>query len=162
MLAFTVTAQSRPNARAHHFLVVFSFLSLRYFAAVGSVDPASSAAASVARILARTHLGMAAAERSDLLSKFDRRDRPIGSTAGGANVNTTGRNRSGVELQWLACSPRLLRPGPLSTTTGSKRISFLRLRGAVLHPTLESNGLGQHPLATRSTRLGLGLLAPRT
>jgi hypothetical protein len=41
---------------------------------------------------------MAAAERGDLLLKLDRRDCAILSAASGANVNGTGRNRSGVEL----------------------------------------------------------------
>src|ERR1051326_4431252 len=62
----------------------------------GKLTPAP--AADVARILARTHLGMAAAERGDLLFKFDRRDCPILSAAGGANINGTGRNRSGGEV----------------------------------------------------------------
>ena len=74
-----------------------SFAHAAYFG-VGGVDAAPAPAAGVARILARTHLGMAAAERGDLLLKIDRRDSPILSAAGGANVDGTGRNRSRVEL----------------------------------------------------------------
>ena len=66
--AFTVTAESRPNAHAHHFLVIFGFVGLGYLPAVGGVDAAPATAAGVARILARTHLGMAAAERGDTFS----------------------------------------------------------------------------------------------
>ena len=54
--------------------------------------------ARVARILAWTHLCMAAAESGDLLLKLDRRDRPILSITDDTNENGTGRNRSGVEL----------------------------------------------------------------
>ncbi len=87
-----------PNAQAHHFLVVFGFVGLGYLAAIVGVHAAPAPAARVARILARTHLGMAAAESGDLLLKLDRRDRPILSTTDGTNENGTGRNRSGVEL----------------------------------------------------------------
>src|SRR2546423_11196859 len=93
----TATAESRPHAHARYFLVVFGFVGLGYLAAVGGVDAAPAPAAGVARILARTHLGMAAAERGDLLLKIDRRDSPILSAAGGANVDRPGRKRSRVE-----------------------------------------------------------------
>ena len=95
---FMETAESRPHAHAHYFLVVFGFVGLGYLTAVGGVNAAATPAAGVARILARTHFGMAAAERGDPLFKLHRRDCPILSAAGGANINSTGRNRSGVEL----------------------------------------------------------------
>src|SRR3954470_19490972 len=79
-------AQSRSHAHAHHFLVVFGFVGLGHLAAVGGVDAAPARAAGIARILARTHLGMAATKRGDLLVELDRRDRPILAAAGGANV----------------------------------------------------------------------------
>src|SRR6185369_16809703 len=94
--AFTMTAESRPHAHAHHFLVVFGFVGLGYLAAVGAVDATPAPAAGVARILARTHLGMTAADRGDLLLKLDRRDRPVLAAARDANINGAGRNRSGV------------------------------------------------------------------
>ena len=94
----TATVESRPHAHAHHFLVVFGFVGLGDLPTVGGVDAAPAPAADVARVLARTHLGMAAAERGDLFLKLDHRDRPILSAAGGANLNGTGWNRSGVEL----------------------------------------------------------------
>src|SRR4029453_12940086 len=87
----------RPNAQAHHFLVVFGFVGLGYLLAIGGVNATPAPAARVARTLARTHLGMAAADRRNLLLELDGRDRPILSAAGGANVNGTGRNRSCVK-----------------------------------------------------------------
>jgi len=92
------TAESGPHAHSHYFLVVFGFVGLGYLAAVGGVDAAPAPATGVARILARAHLGMATAKRGDLFLKRDRCDCPIPSAASGANVNGTGRNRSGVEL----------------------------------------------------------------
>ena len=50
---------------------------------LGGVDAAPAPAAGVARILARTHLGMATAKRGHLPLKRDRCDRPILSAAGG-------------------------------------------------------------------------------
>src|SRR3954454_17096670 len=60
-------ADSRTQAHAHYFLIVFGFVGLSDLVAVAGVDTPPAAAAGVACILAWTHHGMAAAECGDVV-----------------------------------------------------------------------------------------------
>lgn len=85
-----------PNA--HHLFVVFGFIGWGDLMPVGAVHAATRAAADIARILARPHFGMPAAQRSNLFLQLDGPDSSSPPAPGDTNVDGARRNLTDVEV----------------------------------------------------------------